>query len=160
MEGDGEMTKVRSPTSRKRARVLTSDAQIDEAIARAKIRDEHRVAVVDATYRRRGDLVVMRLSNGMEVSIPRVLLQGLEEAKPEQLRRIEIEGPGTGLHWPALGIDHYVPGLLSGVFGTRRWMAELGRRGGAARSPAKAAAARRNGRRGGRPRKRSARPVA
>jgi hypothetical protein len=140
--------------------VLTSDAQIDEAIARAKTQDEHRVAVVDATYRSRGDLVVLVLSNGMQVSIPRVLLQGLEEAEPEQLRGIEIEGLGTGLHWPALGIDHYVPGLLGGVFGTRRWMAELGRRGGTARSPAKAAAARRNGRRGGRPPRRSARRAA
>jgi hypothetical protein len=160
MEGNGEMTKVRSPNNRKRAKVSSSDAQIDEAIARAKTQDEHRIAVVDATYRSRGDLVILALSNGMQVSIPRVLLQGLEEAEPEQLRRIEIEGLGTGLHWPALGIDHYVPGLLGGVFGTRRWMAELGKKGGRARSLVKAAASRRNGRRGGRPRKPSAKRAA
>jgi hypothetical protein len=39
------------------------------------------------------------------------------------------------------------------VFGNRRWMSEIGKRGGAARTAAKAAAARTNGRQGGRPRK-------
>ena len=41
-------------------------------------------------------------------------------------------------------------GLLAGVFGTRSWMA---RQAGQARSEAKAAAARANGAKGGRPRK-------
>ena len=39
------------------------------------------------------------------------------------------------------------------MFGNRRWMSEIGKRGGAARTPAKAAAARTDGRQGGRPRK-------
>jgi hypothetical protein len=53
-----------------------------------------------------------------------------------------------------LDVDHYIPALLEGVFGTKRWMSELGRRGGSKTSAAKAAAARENGRRGGRPRTR------
>ena len=145
------MTKVRTANVRKRARVSTSNARIDKAIARAKIQEEHRIRVIKADYRLKGDLVVLVLSNGIQVAIPRVLLQGLEDAEPEQLRQIEIEGPGSGLHWPALGIDHYVPGLVGGVFGTREWMSELGKKGGRARTSAKAAASRRNGRRGGRP---------
>ena len=42
----------------------------------------------------------------------------------------------------------------SGLFGTRRWMAEIGRRGGKRRTKAKALAARANGAKGGRPRRR------
>lgn len=42
---------------------------------------------------------------------------------------------------------------MNGVFGTRKWMSELARRAGRATSPAKAAAARANGAKGGRPRK-------
>jgi len=47
-----------------------------------------------------------------------------------------------------------VPGLLSGVFGSKTWMARtLGAAGGRARSAQKASAARENGRKGGRPKK-------
>jgi hypothetical protein len=52
-------------------------------------------------------------------------------------------------------VDHYIPAVLGGVVGTRRWMSEIGRRGGMVRSAAKARAARMNGRKGGRPRKKS-----
>jgi len=99
--------------------------------------------------------VVITLATGVQVAIPRNRLQGLQGATPRQLAKIEIEGPGTGLHWPLLDVDHYIPAILAGVFGTRRWMSEIGRRGGMARSAAKARAARLNGRRGGRPRERS-----
>lgn len=149
------MIKLRTPQMKPSATVSTTDAQIDEAIARARSREEH-IRVISARYRLRGAQVVLLLSTGVEVAIPRALLQGLEDAKPRQLQQIEIEGSGSGLHWPALGIDHYIPALLSGIFGTRRWMSELGKRGGMARSSAKAAASRLNGRRGGRPRKPSA----
>jgi hypothetical protein len=83
----------------------------------------------------------------------------MRQATPEQLARIELEGSGTGLVWPALGVAHYIPGLVAGVFGTRRWMAETGRRGGTRRTKAKALAARTNLAKGGRPRRsRSGKP--
>ena len=67
---------------------------------------------------------------------------------------IEITPAGLGLHWPKLDADLYLPALLQGVFGSPRWMAGLlGRSGGLARTVAKGAAARVNGRKGGRPRK-------
>lgn len=70
------------------------------------------------------------------------------------MAEIEISPAGLGLHWPRLDADVYVPALMQGVFGTRRWMAALlGPAGGKASTKAKAAAARENGRKGGRPRK-------
>jgi hypothetical protein len=61
---------------------------------------------------------------------------------------------GFNLHWPTLDVDLYVPALVSGIFGTRDWMSkQLARVAGQAKSPAKAAAARANGAKGGRPRK-------
>jgi hypothetical protein len=61
------------------------------------------------------------------------------------------------MHWPRLDADLYVPGLLSGALGSRAWMAaQLGAEGGRASTPAKAEAARANGAKGGRPRKRRA----
>lgn len=140
----------------RKARVLTTDAQIDAAIALANLREPYRPKAVAAEYRTKGDVVAVKLASGVELIIPRKLLQGLENATREQLAEVAIWGPGSSLHWEALDVDHYVPSLIEGVFGNRRWMSELGKRGGASRSQAKARAARKNGRKGGRPRKRSA----
>jgi hypothetical protein len=56
-------------------------------------------------------------------------------------------------HWESLDVDLGVPELVAGLFSTKTWMAELGRQGGKAKSAAKSAASRANGKRGGRPRK-------
>jgi hypothetical protein len=83
---------------------------------------------------------------------PPRLAQGLEQATPDQLSRIEISPSGDGLHWPDIDADLFVPGLLQGVFGSKSWMARsMGARGGQSRSDAKAKAARDNGLKGGRP---------
>jgi Protein of unknown function (DUF2442) len=134
-----------------KATVVTTNQQIDSARIRARkfAASDRRVARVE--YERKLDLFTLYLDDGVRVSIPRKNLQGLQDAKPLQVSKIEILGRGTGLHWPLLDVDHYVPGLLNHVFGTGRWMAELGRRGGSVTSTAKAAAARANGRKGGRP---------
>jgi len=137
------------------AGVQTTDAEIDAAIARAKAAERERPKAIAAVYRLADDTVVITLATGVQVAIPRKLLQGLQDATPRQLAKVEIGGPGTGLHWPLLDVDHYVPAVLAGVFGTRRWMSEIGRRGGMVRSAAKATASRINGRKGGRPRTQS-----
>lgn len=107
--------------------------------------------MIRAEYQVGVDLIAVHFQSGMVVAFPRKLLQGLQEATSAQLSEIEILGPGTGLLWPELDVAHHVPGLRRGVFGNRRWMAEIGRTGGLAKSPAKAEAARRNGSKGGRP---------
>ena len=137
----------------------TTDAEIARAIARAHAFAEEDPKVVFAEYQHGVDLIAMHFSNGMIVALPRKLLQGLREATPAQLEHIQIMGHGTGLHWPELDVDHYVLGLLGGVFGTQKWMAEIGRKGGSANSKKKVSAARANGRLGGRPAKRTAAAV-
>jgi hypothetical protein len=109
---------------------------------------------IGARYDRRLARVVVSLSNGLELAFPPHLAEGLADAKPADLSAIEITPTGLGLHWPRLDADLYLPALLEGAFGSPRWMAGLlGKSGGLARTDAKAAAARRNGRKGGRPRK-------
>lgn len=94
--------------------------------------------------------MIVDLSNGCTFAFPPRLAQGLEDATDDQLAEVEILGAGYVLHWAALDADLSIPGLLAGIFGTRAYMA---RRAGQARSEAKAAAARANGIKGGRPRK-------
>lgn len=109
---------------------------------------------VSARYDRRTAHIVIDLNTGVQIAFPTRLAQGLAGASPDDLAEIEISPAGLGLHWPKLDADLYVPSLLHGMLGSKRWMAaQLGEAGGKARSRAKAAAARENGRKGGRPRK-------
>ncbi len=100
------------------------------------------------------DRVIIRLTTGVEIGFAPREAEGLQHASPDDLQTIEVEAFGLGIHFPKIDADLYVPALLEGVLGSKRWMAaQLGAAGGRTRSVAKAAAARENGRRGGRPRK-------
>ena len=134
-------------------KVVTSDAEIERAVARVKpLRD---IRVLSAIYNSELHLLLLQLSDGHRRVIPAEEVEGLEGATTPQRSAIEILGNGTGLHWPKLELDLYVPALLQGITGTRRWMAEMGRQGGSAKTPQKRKASQRNGRLGGRPRKSS-----
>ena len=107
------------------ARVVTSDAEIDAAIrqARAFAKYDHRAA--RATYSGRTDRVLVRMVDGVTHSFPRKLLQGLSEAPPAALNKIELLGKGTGVFWPVLDVAHSVSGLLAGIYGSAKWMHQL-----------------------------------
>jgi hypothetical protein len=109
---------------------------------------------VSARYDRARDRVQITLKSGLELGFAPADAEELQRATPAQLRRVEITPSGLGIHFPQADADIYLPSLLEGLLGSRRWMASrLGRRGGESRSPAKAAASRANGKLGGRPRK-------
>jgi Protein of unknown function (DUF2442) len=128
--------------------------ELSLATKRGSRRRASEPVAVSARYDRGRDRVVVELSRGYEVAFPPGRAQGLERAKPADLDVIEISPSGFGLHFPKLDADLWLPALIEGVFGSRRWMAaRLGARGGRARSKAKARAARANGKHGGRPRK-------
>lgn len=95
----------------------------------------------------------VELNNGCAFEFPVKHAQGLADAKATDLRTIEIQASGLNLYWPKLDADLYVPSLVKGVLGTQQWMAQIGAAGGKAATRAKAAAARVNGKLGGRPRK-------
>ena len=145
-----------APKRIERHKIATTDAEIDRAITGAgKLRDEPRVVTIEYRPGAGLDLLILNLNDGTRRAIPREDLQGLQSATKEQIAQVEILGGGTGLHWPALNLDHYVPSLLRRVYGNEKWMAEIGRSGGSARSLAKKRAARANGLRGGRPRQKA-----
>ena len=129
-----------------------TEADLERAERRMQAKAAARA--VSARYNRRTGLVLVTLDTGLQIGFPPRMAQGLAGASPAQLSAIEITPSGLGLHWPKLDADLYLPGLLRGVLGSAQWMAAgLGASGGRARSEAKAASARENGRKGGRPRK-------
>ncbi|CAG2142003.1 hypothetical protein LMG31506_02576 [Cupriavidus yeoncheonensis] len=134
--------------------MVLTDAEIAAANARGAARKAANPAVLSVRYHRRVGRVVICLSSGLELAFPPAAVQGLEHARPADLVDAQISPSGLGIRFPRLDADLYLPALLEGFLGSRRWMAaEMGRRGGASASADKAAAARRNGRLGGRPRK-------
>jgi hypothetical protein len=129
-----------------------TDAEIDAALERGRVARTSEPRAAAAWYDRTNGRIVVDLTNGCTFAFPPRMVQGLETATEDELAAVEILGAGYGLHWEALDADVSVPGLLAGLFGTRAHMARLA---GQATSPAKAAAARSNGAKGGRPRKRT-----
>ena len=135
--------------------MVITEREIKQAGQRLQTLRQHGHATA-VHYDRRRARVVVSLNTGVELAFPPMLAEGLADASPSDLAKVEITPSGLGLHWPSLDADLYVPGLLAGAFGGKRWMAaQLGSAGGSARSTAKTRAARANGKLGGRPRKKS-----
>ena len=116
------------------ARVATTDAEIDLAIERAKEFAKYDRRVVKASYSGPTGDLRLTLNDGVVCTIPRRLIQGLSGAQKNDLKPIQILGDGTGLLWPNLDVSHYAPALMSGVYGSARWMEHLQRESGKFRS--------------------------
>ncbi len=126
-------------------------AHKEQAMSHGKMEQASMTRAKAARYDVRKNVVVVELQNGSSFAFPPAMAQGLAGASTSDLSMIEITPMGTGLHWPRLDADLTVSGLLTGIFGGRTWMRAHAARAGSVRSPAKAAAARANGAKGGRP---------
>jgi hypothetical protein len=92
-----------------------------ESYKSATINAQPRAAA--AHYDRKSRRIMVLLSNGLQLSIPIRLAQGLAGETAADLENIEISPAGLVLHWPKLKTDLYLPSLFDGMFGTRerRW---------------------------------------
>jgi hypothetical protein len=147
---------------------LTND-QIRRSQEITAERDLVRPRAARAFYAARENKVVIVLKNHAELHIPIGQIQGLSQATPQQLDKMQLTTSGNAVHWEELDVQMSIEGLAAGVFGTQQWMRQLkdadamasaaashfGRLGGKARTPAKKAAARTNGKMGGRPRRKT-----
>ena len=127
------------------------DRQHTEAVQQGEATARVEPQATSVTYDEASQRLIVQLRNGVVFLLPRALVQGLGDASPEDITQVRLGPRGASVHWDRLDLDFSLAGLIAGVFGTPAWMAELGRRGGQATSEAKAAAARTNGRKGGRP---------
>ena len=129
-----------------------TDEEIAAANERGRIADLTEPRAASARFDRKSGRIIIDLTNGSTFMFPARMAQGLTDATDDELADITLKGDGFALHWEAINEGFTVPGLLAGLFGTRKYMAQLA---GRAKSPAKAAAARANGAKGGRPRKKA-----
>jgi hypothetical protein len=131
-----------------------SPEDVEAANRRAQEASSAFPVAVAVRYDRRISRIVITLSSGLDLAFSPHDAQGLEHARPADLQDAQLSPSGMGVHFPRLDADLYIPALLEGFLGSRKWMAaEMGKRGGKSVSAAKSTAARENGKLGGRPRK-------
>ena len=102
-------------------------------------------------YDRRVSRVIISLSSGLELAFSPKNVHGLKTAHPAGFIDAEISPSGLGVYFSNLVADLYIPALLEGFLGSKKWMSEIGKKGGKVSTKAKSTAARENGRLGGRP---------
>ncbi|MDX2214312.1 MAG: DUF2442 domain-containing protein [Oculatellaceae cyanobacterium bins.114] len=107
---------------------LAFQQQFEEAQSAATQANLTEPRAVSAYYDSTVGLVIIRLQSGAIFSFPPEIAQGLAGAEPDVLAQVEVTPMGDGLHWETLDADFSVAGLLAGVFGTKRWMADLQQR--------------------------------
>lgn len=127
-----------------------TDAEIEAALALGESLAKTEPRARSARYDPATGRIEVELTSGSAFAFPARLGQGLETAHDHDLAQVAVRPGGYGLRWEALDVDLSIPGLAAGIFGTKAHMARIG---GRSKSPAKSAAARANGAKGGRPRK-------
>ena len=107
-------------------------------------------ALTRVSYLPDADRFLLGFESGIELSVPRSLVPGFEHATPGQLLSPEILGCGTAVYWEAADEGFDAREAIAEWFAMRSFVAQMA---GSARTPAKVAAVRENGRKGGRPRR-------
>lgn len=145
-----------------------TDAGLEHIARETALRDAVEPRAASVRYDSQNEALILALKNGVVVLIPTQFLQGVKGADPKRIANVQTDARGYGIHFEELNADFSVPGLLAGIFGSEPWMnslqasgepgwimsaAEMGHRGGSKSTRSKIEAARANGKRGGRPRK-------
>lgn len=140
------------------AKRTMSDAAIAAQIPRARVRAQRALQTKpharEAHFERARRELRVLLSNGAAFTVPVALISGLKSASDQDLADVAVGPAGVGLRWHRLDADLSVAHLATLALGPGVLLRAAGSAGGSSRSRAKATAARTNGLKGGRPRKR------
>ncbi|HUY10893.1 MAG TPA: DUF2442 domain-containing protein [Candidatus Dormibacteraeota bacterium] len=123
----------------------------DAAVRRGDALANLSTALTRATLDEGAKIVHLRFRNGIELAIPIKAIHEIANVPIARLRDVTASPMGDGLLFDCADVAIYVPGLLRDLFADA-FAGALGKIGGRSRSSAKAAAARKNGLKGGRPR--------
>jgi hypothetical protein len=141
---------------KQKTRILTTQAEMLKAVAAARRREKGATKIRHARYDARRDAVIAELSTGSILAVPRRIIPGFAGARPAVLVDLEITPGKEGL-WSDNADDGVLLEQLVVLAAGERTVGAIGARINASKkSPARAAASRANGAKGGRPRKSAA----
>ena len=100
-----------------------TDKEFESANRRGAMKKGAFLVAVSVRYDRRVARVVITLATGLELAFAPKHAQGLEHTHPADLADAEITPSGLGIHFPRLDTDIYLPALLEGFLGSKRWIA-------------------------------------
>jgi hypothetical protein len=126
---------------------VPTDAELKAANERYRIGE--RGYASSLRYRPGPDAFELGLRSGVTLVVPRALIVEFEHATPSDLRAVTLTPSGSTITCEPLDVDISVPGIVRELTEAASWLARAGSR----KTPEKAAAARANGAKGGRPRK-------
>ena len=101
---------------------MVSDTEYKAAGRRGREMRKHVPHAVASVYYPEIDRVLVLLSNHLEIALNPRNHQALHTATAEQLGEIELSGGGYELFFPKLDDGVYVPSLIQGILGSKRWM--------------------------------------
>jgi len=129
-----------------------SKEEFARIVRETKQRDRTEPRIVRTTYDNRLRLLHLEMRNAVSADIPIDLFPEIASATPEQLAACRIRENGASLHWDELDMQMTTIAILQEAFKLKT-VSSNARHAGSKSTPAKAAAARRNGAKGGRPKK-------
>lgn len=121
-------------------------------IGAERFRETQRGYALSLHYDREADAFIIGLRTGVRLTIPRIAVEELRDLTNAELEQVVLTPSGGGIRYAPLDLDISVPGLVRDMTGAADWLA----RGGSTKTPAKVQAARKNGAKGGRPKKTAA----
>ena len=132
-------------------------AQIPAARERARRATQAGLRAQWVRYSISQELLFLTLTHGTVIGLTLPRIPALRRATPRQRAAVELIASGAAVRWEALDVDLSVPALIREAIGEAALRVLFASEGGRSTSDRKAAAARRNGAKGGRPRKAQAR---
>jgi hypothetical protein len=99
-----------------------TDIELAQAKQRWDTERAERPVPASVRYDHVSERIVVEFTNGACFLFPTRNVEGLQDATADQLAEVELLGE-TGLHWESLDIDYSISGLLSGIFGSRTFIA-------------------------------------
>jgi hypothetical protein len=140
-----------------------SDAEYAAALADGRIEAEIEIRAQAVRYVPERDAIEIVTNHNAGFLIPRHWIGALQDVPPEELGKLEVWPDGSAIELEDRDIHISVHGLLTAILPamlpSRSVAAMFASRGGQATSQAKRKSSQANGRKGGRPRKRSSAEV-